>query len=225
MPAAATSTVDERAYARLVEPFRGELHAHCCRMLRSSDDAEEALQEALLRAWRGLPTFEGRSPLRAWLYRISTNACLDEIERRRARVVPLDGGAPFELGAADGAAAAEPVDQGPGPAEGYERRESLEIVLAAAFEHLSPQTRTVLVLRTALGFRAREVANRLDTSVASVNSALQRARATLQESSALAVPGYGLQLRTPHVRNLIGGCADAIERGDTDAAIKWLSES
>jgi RNA polymerase sigma-70 factor, ECF subfamily len=216
MPAAATSTVDEHAYARLVEPLRGELHAHCCRILRSSDDAEEALQEALLRAWRGLPAFEGRSSLRAWLYRISTNACLDEIARRRTRVVPLDGGAPFDLGAADGSTAVESVDRGPGPAEGYERRESLERVLAAAFEHLSPRARTVLVLRTALGFRAREVADRLDTSVASVNSALQRARATLKASVA-----GGEVAGTPDARVRL--CADAVERGDVDAAAALLA--
>ena len=216
MPTAATATVDERAYARLVEPFRGELHAHCCRMLRSSDDAEDALQEALLRAWRGLPSFEGRSSLRAWLYKVSTNACLDEIERRRTRVVPLDGGAPFELGATDGAAAVEPIDHGPGPAEGYERRESLEHVLAAAFEHLSPQARTVLVLRTALGFRAREVADRLDTSVASVNSALQRARATLAASvdpeAVAGAPDHRVRL-----------CADAVAHGDVDATLTLLA--
>jgi len=216
MPTAATATVDERAYARLVEPFRGELHAHCCRMLRSSDDAEDALQEALLRAWRGLPSFEGRSSLRAWLYKVSTNACLDEIERRRTRVVPLDGGAPFELGATDGAAAVEPIDPGPGPADGYERRESLEHVLAAAFEHLSPQARTVLVLRTALGFRAREAADRLDTSVASVNSALQRARATLAESVASeAIAGA----RDDRVRL----CAAAVARGDVDSVVALLA--
>jgi RNA polymerase sigma-70 factor (ECF subfamily) len=224
MQTAAIQSAAEHAYARLVEPFRGELHAHCCRMLRSPDDAEEALQEALLRAWRGLPSFEGRSSLRAWLYKVSTNACLDEIERRRTRVVPLDGGAPFEPGPTDGVAV-EPVDQALSPAEGYERRESLEHVLASAFEHLSPQARTVLVLRTALGFRAREVADRLDTTVASVNSALQRARATLGEYSARAVPEYGRTLRTPGVRNLVEGCADAIERGDADGAVKWLSES
>ena len=130
--------------------------------------------------------------------------------------MPLDGGAPFELGAADGAAAVEPVDQRPGPAEGYERRESLEIVLATAFEHLSPQTRTVLVLRTALGFKAREVADRLDTSVASVNSALQRARATLEESVAGdAIAGAP----DDHVRL----CADAVVRGDVDAVVALLA--
>jgi RNA polymerase sigma-70 factor (ECF subfamily) len=110
----------------------------------------------------------------------------------------------------------EPADQGPGPEEGYERRESLEIVLAAAFEHLSPQARTVLVLRTALGFKAREVADRLDTSVASVNSALQRARATLDESVAgEAIAG------APEDRVRL--CAAAVARGNVDAVVALLS--
>jgi RNA polymerase sigma-70 factor, ECF subfamily len=217
MPTAAASSVDERAYARLVEPFRGELHAHCCRMLKSSEDAEDALQEALLRAWRGLPSFEGRSSLRAWLYRISTNACLDSIERRKP-VVPIDGGAPFEGRVGDGARGLpEPVDDGPTPAAGFERREELESALATAYEHLSPQARTVFVLRSALGFKAREVAALLGTSVAAVNSALQRARATLCED---AVGAPGGTATSPRVRL----CAEAVERGDAGALVVLLGD-
>jgi RNA polymerase sigma-70 factor (ECF subfamily) len=217
MPTNAPSHVDEHAYARLVAPYRCELHAHCRRMLRSPDEAEDALQEALLRAWRGLPSFEGRSSPRAWLYRIATNACLDEIDRRRARVVPLDGASPFDVGPTDGPTALEPVDPSDTPQAGYERRESLEQALATAFACLGPRGRTVFVLRTALGFRAREVAKRLDTSVASVNSAVQRARATLAAEPVVSHVNSGTSAR-------IRSCADAIERGDAERLIALLGE-
>jgi RNA polymerase sigma-70 factor, ECF subfamily len=201
---------EEDAYARLVEPYRNELHAHCYRMLGSSDDAEEALQEALLRAWRGLPRFQGRSSVRSWLYRISTNACLDAIQRRRP-VVPVD----YELGPdlhdpSHGALA-------PSAEREVEEREDLERAFAAAME-LLPRPRAVLIMRTALGFSARETADALGTSVASVNSALQRARKVLDERS--EVP----ELVDERVRALAERCADAMRHGDVGTVVRLLAD-
>jgi RNA polymerase sigma-70 factor (ECF subfamily) len=156
----------EGAYAQLIEPHRSELHAHCHRMLGSTHDAEDALQEALLRAWKALPHFEGRSSLRSWLYTIATNASLDVIKRRPNRIVPIDQ--------------VHPADPHDGPAARYETRESLERALGAARD-LPRNQRTALVMRQMLGFSARETADALGTSVAAVNSALQRARATIRE--------------------------------------------
>ena len=189
---AAARQGDEDAFRGLVEPHRGELHAHCYRMLGSVQDAEDALQDSLLRAWRGLARFEERSSLRNWLFRIATNTCLNVIERRPPRHLPIGygkAGDPFaseevplvesvwidpypdaQLGVADGFAA---------PAARYERRESLELAFVAALQLLPAGQRAVLIMREVLGFSAREVAEALDTSVASVNSSLQRARKAL----------------------------------------------
>jgi RNA polymerase sigma-70 factor, ECF subfamily len=156
----------EGAYARLVEQHRSELHAHCHRLLGSTHDAEDALQEALLRAWKALPHFEGRSSLRSWLYTIATNASFDAMKRRPNRIVPIDQ--------------VHPADPDDGPAARYERRESLERTLGAARD-LPQNQRAALVLREMLGFSARETADALGTSVAAVNSALQRARAAIRE--------------------------------------------
>src|ERR671917_1919607 len=185
---------DEQAFGALVEPYRGELHAHCYRMLGSVYDAEDALQEAMLRAWRSLDRFEGRSSLRSWLYTIATNTCLNHIARRPKRVLPLDYGPstdphdgpgeplvesvwvePYpdaELGLQDGLA---------GPDARYELRESVELAFIVALQHLPATQRAVLILREVLGFSAAEVAEALDTTVASVNSALQRARKAVEE--------------------------------------------
>src|SRR3954454_1283098 len=185
---------DEDAFRRLVEPHRGELHAHCYRMLGSVHDAEDALQDALLRAWRGLSRFQGRSSLRSWLYKIATTTCLDVIAKRPKRVLPVDYGpaadphdgpgeplvesvwlepyADERLGLEDGYAA---------PEARYERRESVELAFIAALQHLPARQRAVLILREVLGFSAREAAEALETTTASVNSALQRARAAVEE--------------------------------------------
>jgi RNA polymerase sigma-70 factor, ECF subfamily len=166
------------SYVRLVEPHRAELRAHCRRMLGSPDDAEDALQETLVRAWRGLPRFEGRGSLRSWLYRIATNVSLDVMDRRHPRVLPIDDG----LRADPHGGPNETVeirDERLGPDARYELRESLELAFDAAQRLLTPKQRAVLFLRVALGYSAVETADVLETSVASVNSALQRARNTL----------------------------------------------
>src|SRR5436305_2490612 len=186
---------DEQAFARLVEPYRAELHAHCYRMLGSLHDAEDALQEVLLRAWRGLGRFEGRSSLRSWLYTIATNASLTAIERRPKRVLPIDYGPPADPhGDGLGVPPIEQVWVEPYPDEGlgledgyaapearYELRESVELAFVAALQHLPANQRAALILREVLGFSAKECAEMLDTSVASVNSALQRARASVDQ--------------------------------------------
>lgn len=166
-------TVDsvEREYARLVEHHRDELHAHSRRILRSTQDAEDALQEALLRGWRALPSFEGRSSLRSWLYRIVTNTSLDTIKGRSMQVVPIEHESPAVTLETD-------------PEDRYARREALETALVTADRVLPERQREVLIMREALGFSAEETADRLETTVAAVNSALQRARARIDRQVA-----------------------------------------
>src|SRR5688572_14756466 len=175
---------DEGAFERLVEPYRRELHAHCYRMLGSPYDADDALQDAMLRAWKGLPRFAGRSTLRSWLYTIATNASLDFIGRRPKRVLPLDYGPPADPHDPIGAPIIETTWVEPypaGPEAEYEERESVELAFIAALQNLPARQRAVLILREVLGFSAQEVADTLESSVASVNSALQRARKATDE--------------------------------------------
>jgi RNA polymerase sigma-70 factor (ECF subfamily) len=168
---AAARAGDGEAYARLVDPHRAELHAHCRRILGSAHDAEDAVQEALLRAWRSLGGFEARASLRAWLFRIATNCALDLRKRRTTAAVVAEALA-REPSTAGG-------DGGIDPLAHAERRERVALAVAAVHEHLPPRQRTVLILRDALDLSAAEVAASMDTTTASVNSALQRARATL----------------------------------------------
>ncbi|MFL5888258.1 MAG: RNA polymerase subunit sigma-70, partial [Solirubrobacteraceae bacterium] len=169
---------DETAYQRLIEPYRGELNAHCYRMLGSVHDAEDAMQETLLRAWRGLERFEGRSSLRSWLYRIATNTSLNAIEKRPKRVLPIDYGPAADPHEGPGEPIVESVWVEPYPDETlgledgfaapearYEQRESVELAFVAAVQHLPGTQRAALLLRDVLGFRAAEVASLLDTSV------------------------------------------------------------
>jgi RNA polymerase sigma-70 factor, ECF subfamily len=229
---------DEAAYASLVERYRGELQAHCYRMLGSVHDAEDALQDALLRAWRGVARFEGRSSLRSWLYTIATNTCLNAIERRPKRVLPLDYGPATDPHDGIGLPSIESVwvepfpDQGLGLEDGYaapearyEVRESVELAFVAALQHLPANQRAALILREVLGFSAQEVAESLETSVQSVNSALQRARKTVDER--LPERSQQATLRSigdDGLRKVVESYMDAMQRGDVDAVLALLAE-
>jgi RNA polymerase sigma-70 factor (ECF subfamily) len=229
----AAQTEDD--FRRLVEPHRAELHAHCYRMLGSVHDAEDALQDALLRAWRGLGRFEGRSSLRSWLYRIATNSALDVIARRPRRVLPADLG-PSSDASDDRAPLSETVwieaypdallaDGLAAPDARYERRESVEIAFIAAVQHLPATQRAVLLLRDVLGFSAREVAETLDTTVDAANSALARARRALEQR----LPDRSQQttlraLGDDGVREVVERYVDALDRGDVPALVAMLTE-
>ncbi len=229
---------DEDAFHRLVEPHRTELYAHCYRMLGALHDAEDALQDTLLRAWRGLPGFDDRRLPRPWLYRIATNACLDAIARRPRRMLPIDYGPPACPGDDQGEPQAELPWIEPYPDEQlgfedgyaspeacYERREAVELAFIAALQHLSGRQRAVLILREVLGFSAKEVAQALDCTPASVNSALQRARAAVEDR----LPEHSQQatlrlLGDKRVRDLVERFVDAFENGDVDAIFAMLAE-
>jgi RNA polymerase sigma-70 factor (ECF subfamily) len=230
---------DEAAFTRLVEPYRNELTAHCYRMLGSLHDAEDALQEAMLRAWRGIGRFEGRSSLRSWLYTIATNTSLNAIERRKPRQHPVGYGPrtdPDE--AVPGLPVAESVwiepfpderlivEDGPmAPDARYEAREAVELAFIAALQHLPPNQRAVLILREVLGYSARETAATLETSVAAVNSALQRARATLADRLPERSQQATLRiLGDDGVREIVEAYVEAWDREDIDGVVAMLTE-
>jgi RNA polymerase sigma-70 factor (ECF subfamily) len=231
-------TGDEDAFARLLEPYRGQLHAHCYRMLGSVHDAEDALQEVWLRAWRALDRFEGRSSLKSWLYTIATNTCLNQIERRPKRVLPIDYAPAADPHGGPGAPVVESVwvepypdeligveDALAGPEARYEQRESVELAFVAALQLLPANQRAVLILREVLGFSAQEVGEALDTSVASVNSALQRARKTVEERVPEQTQQATLrELGDDHVRELVERYMEAWERTDVDTVMEMLAE-
>jgi RNA polymerase sigma-70 factor (ECF subfamily) len=228
----------ETDFRRLAEDHRRELLAHCYRMLGSLHDAEDALQETLLRAWRGLPDFGGRSSVRTWLYRIATNVCMDAIAGRSRRVLPMDYGPPSAPTKAPGEPLIESVWVEPYPDEAlglpdgpaspdarYEQREAVELAFVAALQHLPATQRAVLILREVLGFSAREVAESLDTTVASVNSGLQRARRAIRER--LPERSQQATLRSlgdERTRALIETYLDAWRRADIDALRALLAE-
>ena len=226
---------DEDAFRELADPYRRELQLHCYRFLGSMQDAEDVLQETLFSAWRGLGRFEGRSSLRAWLYRIATNRCLDAV-RDAGRRPPASPEPPFP--APTPTRVAEPTwlepypdvlldavaDAGPGPDARYEMRETVELAFVAALQALPPRQRAVLVLRDVLGFRAAEVAAMLDTSEESVKGALKRARAALAER----MPDGGRE-RAPvpdsaDERELVRRFADAFAADDVDALVALLTD-
>ena len=227
---------DEPAFARLIETYRRELHAHCYRMLGSMYDADDAMQEATLRAWKSIGRFEGRSSLRSWLYTIATNACLTQIQRRPKRVLPIDYGPATDPLQGPGQPITETVwiepypdsdleDGLAGPEASYEQRESVELAFIAALQHLPASQRAVLILREVLGFSAKEVAATMETSVASVNSALQRARASIEER----VPdqSQAQTLRTlddAEIEEIVKTYVDAWERNDVEAVVALLTE-
>ena len=225
---------DESAFRELVEPYRRELHLHCYRMLGSLQDAEDIVQETLLAAWRGLGGFEKRASLRSWLYTIATNRCLNALRdrKRRPREVPTMAQPPKPT------RMAEPTwldpypdrlleglaDTAPGPEARYETSESVGLAFAAGLQHLPPRQRAVLVLREVLGFHSSEVAEMLETTEASVKSALQRARAMLDQR----VPAGGRERvplpRSARERELVGRFAAAVQQGDTAGVISLLTD-
>jgi RNA polymerase sigma-70 factor (ECF subfamily) len=203
---------DEKAFRQLIEPYRHALDVHCYRMLGSAQDAEDLVQETLLRAWRAIGRFEPRAQLQTWLYRIATNACLDELERRQRRPEPLD---PFPDQPSDEAAA--PTYD---PEARYAIREGMELALLRAIQELPGRQRAVLIFRDVLGWTAPEVAELLESSVASVNSALQRARGTIDERLP-ATPGA---MAAPDERELLDRYVSAFEHDDVDGLVALLRE-
>jgi len=222
----AAAALEER-----IEPYRAELTGYCYRML-GSGEAEDAVQETFIRAWRGLDRFEGRAAFRSWLYRIATNVCLDMLDGRKRRARPMDLGpaaepVPENLGGLPEATWIEPIPDGRvvpegDPAEVAQARESIRLALVAALQHLPPRQRAVLILCEVLRWSAAEVAELLETSVASVNSALQRARATLSEA------GVDALATTPSVEaadaELLSRYVDAFERYDMEALTALIHE-
>jgi RNA polymerase sigma-70 factor, ECF subfamily len=230
-------TGDEDAFAELVEPHRSELRAYCYRMLGSVQDADDAAQNALLRAWRGLAAFEGRSSVRSWLYSIATNTALDITRHRTRRELPVGFGPASSLDAEFEPAVTDPVWLEPcperwlsqsapaSPEARYELRESVELAFMVLLQRLPPQQRAALILRDVLGFSAADAAAQLGVSVAAVNSALQRARAAARAQQ----PGHSQQavlrsLGEGQVARLAHQYADAIEAGDVDTLLDMLTE-
>ncbi len=231
---ASTATGDPSAEVMAqLEQHRVELTAHCYRMLGSAFEAEDAVQETLLRAWRAYDRFEGRSALRSWLYRIATNVCLSMLTASQRRARPMDLGpsssADSSLGAPlEEAAWVEPmpdsraVAAAADPAEVAQARESIRLAFVAALQHLPPRQRAVLILREVLRWKAAEVAELLETSVASVNSALQRARATLAATE--IDDGSPAEPIDEAQRALLSRYVDAFERYDMDSLTALLHE-
>jgi RNA polymerase sigma-70 factor (ECF subfamily) len=215
------------SFTELIEPHRRELHAHCYRMLGSVHDADDALQEALLAAWKGLPGFEGRSSLRTWLYTIATNASLRVLDGRKRRELPGGTGAADDprLPLAEPLAEAGWIEPYPDELLRYEDREGVELAYVAALQILPPNQRATLLLRDVLGFSARETADILDTSVASANSALQRARAKLErERPARSQQEMLRALGDDRARELVARFVDAWNRADVPAIVAMLRE-
>ena len=224
---------DEHAFRALTDPYRRELQVHIYRIVGSVHDAEDLLQETLLDAWRGLEGYEGRASLRAWLYRIATNRSLDALRARGRRAKD-----PRESPMPEPTRWNEPVwlqpypdslldgipDSAPGPEARYETKEAVTLAFIVGLQHLPPQQRAVLVLRDVLGYRAAEVAAMLDTTKASVNSLLRRARATfdsrLPATSRDRAPSPNSKLE----RDLVGRFAETIESGDIDDMVTMLTD-
>jgi RNA polymerase sigma-70 factor (TIGR02960 family) len=225
---------DEDAFRELIEPYQRELQLHCYRMLGSLQDAEDQLQETLLAAWRGLDGFEGRSSLRAWLYRIATNRCLNALRDRTRR----PEGVPSMVEPPEPTRTVEPMwlepypdllleglsDTAPGPEARYETSESIALAFVAGLQHLPPRQRAALVLRDVLGFQTGEVADVLDSSEASVKGALQRARKTLEDR---VRPGGRQRVALPRSqreREAVARFAAAVENGDYDSIVSLLTD-
>ena len=228
-------TGNEQAFAELTAPYRRELHVHCYRILGSVQDAEDALQETLLAAWRGLGGYEQRASLRTWLYRIATNRCLNSLRAtgRRAPMQPPFGELPLPppsrqtevvwLEPYPDLLLDELPDAAPGPDCVYEANESISLAFITVLQTLPPRQRAVLILRDVLGFRAAEVAEMLEQTEDSVASALKRARATLSRAPDLReTPPPAPE--SPQERELVRRLTDAYESGDVDALLELLTE-
>ncbi|WP_345609756.1 sigma-70 family RNA polymerase sigma factor [Pseudonocardia adelaidensis] len=218
---------DDAAFAGLVEPLRRELHAHCYRMLGSVHDADDALQDALVRAWRGIERFEARSSLRKWLYTVATNSCLDTIARRGRRELPMDLGPASEDVVGGAAPRTDAAWLGPYPDTGlaYEQREAVELAFVAAVQHLPGNQRAALLLFEVLGYSAAEIAEMMKTSAASVNSALQRARKIVTDRVPSRTQQQTLhELDDARLREIVAGFSGALERGDADTLVALLTE-
>lgn len=235
---AAARRGDETAFRLLIEPLAAAPRAHCYRMLGTPQDADDALQDTLLRAWRGLDGFQAGRPLRPWLYRIATNVCLDAIAQRPRLRLPTDDGQPAAAHEGAGTPLTEGVwiepiadrhltlpDDDVSPVARYEQRETLELAFLAALQHLPGNQRAALLLRVVLGFSAREVAELLDTSTASITSALQRARTTLEERVPPSSQQQTLRaLGDAAVAQLVHDYVDALETGDVARLTRLLSD-
>src|SRR6266699_1050707 len=210
---------DARAFEQLVAPYRGELQAHCYRMLGSLHDAEDAVQDSLARAWRSVGSLDERGFVRAWLFKIATNRCLTAIEQRRRRELPV--------GVAAGTPAAEISWLEPYPAVSpethYLARETIELAYIAALQHLSATQRAALILRDVLGFSAAELAGQLDTSTAAVNSALQRARKVIDTTGA-SQQSVLRDLGPDGVEEIVTRWINAWQAGDVDAIVAKLTD-
>jgi RNA polymerase sigma-70 factor (ECF subfamily) len=225
---------DQAAFEELTKPYRRELQVHCYRILGSVQDAEDLLQETLLAAWRGLEGFQERSSLRAWLYRIATNRCLNALRDsgRRPEEVPMRLDElpkptritePLWLEPYPDALLEGVPDSMPGPDASYELKESVALALVTGLQHLPPSQRAVFVLREVLAFSAAEVADMLDTSPASVNSTLQRARASLDARRAVARDRAAVP-SAPAERELVARFAEAFVQGDVDTLVSMLTD-
>jgi RNA polymerase sigma-70 factor (ECF subfamily) len=225
---------DEDAFRELTEPYRHELRLHCYRIVGSTQDAEDLVQETLLAAWQGLDQFMEQASIRTWLYRIATNRSLDALranKRRPQRFEPLNDPPPPSR-------MAEPLwlepypdsliegiaDEAPGPEARYEHREAVALAFVGGLQRLPPQQRAVLVLRDVLGFHAAEVAEILDTSEAAVSSLLRRARAALESRAPAAGRDRAPLPNSRREREVVGQFANAIEDGDVDTVVALLTD-
>src|SRR4051794_40042546 len=225
---------DEKAFRDLTDPHRRELHVHIYRIVGSAHDAEDLLQETLLAAWRGLERFEGRASIRAWLYRIATNRSLDALRASRRRPEdlqrltevpePTRRTEPIWLEPFPDALLEGVPDQAPGPEARYEAREAVALAFVVGLQHLPPQQRAVLVLRDVLGFRAGEVAEMLESSEASVNSLLRRARAAFESRLPAAGRERAPLPNSKLERDVVGRFAAAVEAGDIDGMVALLTD-